>query len=91
MSFSFEKSIHTQKCEHPCLRLMEKSTGFSKSKIFFRTSAFTFRFESLPLSSCLSHLTLLVSQLSSRDKFNLICDARLSFVQCAALSRQVQF
>ncbi len=45
-------------------------------------------------SSCLSDLTLLVSQLdslSSRDKRNLICDARLSFIRCAALSSCVQF
>ncbi len=39
-------------------------------------------------------LTLLVSQLdslSSRDKLNLICDARLPFIRCAALSCRVQF
>ncbi len=79
----------------------------------FKTGAFTFGFETLlpssclshltllvcltslflsvsPHSSCLSHLTLLVSQLdslSSRNKLNLICDARLSFVQCAALKQ----
>ncbi len=32
-----------------------------------KTGAFTFRFETLP-PSCLSHLTLLVSHLSSHDK-----------------------
>ncbi len=34
-----------------------------------------------PHSSCLCHLTLLVSHLSSRDKWNLICDAEV----CAGL------
>ncbi len=32
-----------------------------------KTGGFTFRFETLP-PSCLSHLTLLVSHLSSHDK-----------------------
>ncbi len=49
-----------------------------------KTGAFTFRFETLPPSSRLSHLTLLVSQLDSHDKLNLICDvdvcARLFFL-----------
>ncbi len=31
----------------------------------------------LPLSSCLCHLTLLFSHLSSRDKLNLICDVEV--------------
>ncbi len=39
--------------------------------------AFTFSFESLPPSSCLSHLTHLVSYLSLRDKWNLICDVKV--------------
>ncbi len=48
---------------------------------WLKTGTFTFRFETLPPSSCLSHLTLLVSHLSSRDKLNLICDAEV----CAGL------
>ncbi len=42
-----------------------------------KTGTFTFRFETLPPSSCLSHLTLLVSHLSLRDKWNLICDVEV--------------
>ncbi len=41
---------------------------------WLKTGAFTFGFETLPPSSCLCHLTLLVSHLSLRDKWNLICD-----------------
>ncbi len=46
-----------------------------------KTGAFTFRLETLLPSSCLFHLTLLVSHLSSRDKWNLICDVEI----CAGL------
>ncbi len=46
-----------------------------------KTDAFTFSFETLPQSSSLFHLTLLVSHLSSRDKLNLICDVEV----CAGL------
>ncbi len=61
-----------------------------------KTGAFTFGFETLPHrlvcvtslflsvsphSSCLFHLTLLVSHLSSRDKLNLIFDVEV----CAGL------
>ncbi len=46
-----------------------------------KTGAFTFRFETIPQSSCLSHLTLLVSHLSLLDKLNLICDVEV----CAGL------
>ncbi len=61
-----------------------------------KTGAFTFCFETLPHrvvcvtslflsvsphSSCLCHLTLLVSHLSLRDKWNLICDVEV----CAGL------
>ncbi len=57
-----------------------------------KTGTFTFGFETLPHrlvcvtslflsvsphSSCLCHLTLLVSHLSSRDKLNLICDVEV--------------
>ncbi len=42
-----------------------------------KTGAFTFGFETLPPSSCRSHLTLIVSHLSSRDKLNLICDVEV--------------
>ncbi len=46
-----------------------------------KTSAFTFGFETLPPSSCLSHLTIIVSHLSLCDKLNLICDVEV----CAGL------
>ncbi len=46
-----------------------------------KTGAFTFRFETLPPSSRLSHLTLLVSHLSLCDQLNLICDVEV----CAGL------
>ncbi len=110
------------------LKLMAEVNRLFKIQNIFKTGAFTFRFETIlwssclshltllvcltslflsvsphssclshltllvcltslilsvsPHSSCLSHLALLVSQrdsLSSRDKLNLICDARLSF------------
>ncbi len=51
-----------------------------------------FSFKTLPPSSCLSHLTLLVCQLdslSSRDKWNLICD--VTVIRHVALSSRVQF
>ncbi len=59
-----------------------------------KTGAFTFGFETLPPSSCLSHLTIIVSHLSLCDKLNLICDVEVcvglfystltgSCVQCA--------
>ncbi len=38
-----------------------------------KTGAFTFRFETLPPSSSQSHLTILVSHLSSHDKLNIHC------------------
>ncbi len=60
----------------PWLRLMSDSEVNR-----LKTGAFTFCFESLPPSSCLCHLTLLVSHLSSRDKWNLICDVEV----CAGL------
>ncbi len=44
---------------------------------WLKTGAFTFRFETLPPSSCLCHLTLLVSHLSLCDKLNLICDVEV--------------
>ncbi len=46
-----------------------------------KTGAFTFHFKTLLSSSCLSHITLLISHLSSRDKLNLICDVEV----CAGL------
>ncbi len=46
-----------------------------------KTGAFTFGFETLPPSSCLSHLTIIVSHLSLCDKLNLICDVEV----CAGL------
>ncbi len=46
-----------------------------------KTGAFTFGFETFPPSSCLCHLTLLVSHLSLHHKLNLICDVEV----CAGL------
>ncbi len=63
---------HFSFCGHPWLRLMSESEVNR-----LKTGTFTFRFETLPPSSCLSHLTLLVSHLSLRDKLNLICDVEV--------------
>ncbi len=69
MSFSFEKIQDFD-------RLMSDS---EVNRI--KTGAFTFGFETLPPSSCLSHLTILVSHLSLRDQLNRICDVEV----CAGL------
>ncbi len=71
------------------MRISGVHTGIRRSKQLIlngevnrlKTGAFTFRFETLPPSSCLSHLTVLVSHLSSLDKLNLICDVEV----CAGL------
>ncbi len=65
VSFSFEK--YTKRCGYPWLMADSEVNRL-------KTGAFTFRFKTLPPSSCLSHLTLLVSHLSLRGKLNLICD-----------------
>ncbi len=55
---------------------------FSQTKINVRLRSrngrFYIWFWNSSASSCLCHLTLLVSHLSSRDKWNLICDVEVS-------------
>ncbi len=72
------RSTHKKKCGHPWFRLIADSEDNR-----LKAGAFTLRFETLPPSSCLSHLNLLVSHLSSRDKWNLICDVEVSAGQCS--------
>ncbi len=69
-------STHT-KVWAPCLRLMAEVNRLFKIQNIFFKRRFYIWFWNSSASFCLSRLTLLVSHLSSRDKWNLICDVEV--------------